>query len=109
MINITKAVVVLHNFLMAKRCPEDTHNYCPLKYTDHESAAGQQTGEWRRGQNINEGMVSIPRTGSNNYSKSANDTGDDFKEYFNSQQGAVNWHMDMVTRTLHAFDTQFQL
>lgn len=44
-INITKAVVVLHNFLMATRSPEDTHNYCPLNYTDHESAAGQQTGE----------------------------------------------------------------
>ena len=61
-INITKAVVVLHNFLMATRSPEDTHSYCPLNYTDHESAAGQQSGEWRRGGNINEGVVPIPQT-----------------------------------------------
>jgi hypothetical protein len=47
--------------------------------------------------------------GSNNYSKSAKDARDDFKEYFNSQQGAVSWQMDMVTRTLHAFDKQIQL
>ncbi|CAB3993019.1 Hypothetical predicted protein [Paramuricea clavata] len=103
-INITKAVVVLHNFLMATRSPEDTHSYCPLNYTDHESAAGQQSGEWRRGENINEGIVPIPQTGSNNYSKSAKNVRDDFKEYFNSKQGAVSWQMDMVTRTLNTFD-----
>ena len=69
----------------------------------------QLVSKLESGENINEGMVSIPRTGSNNYSKSAKDTRDDFKELFNSQQGAVNWLMDMVTRTLHAFDEQFQL
>ena len=69
----------------------------------------QLVSKLESGENINEGMVSIPRTGSNNYSKSAKDTRDDFKEHFNSQQGAVNWLMDMVTRTLHAFDEQFQL
>ena len=49
--------------------------------------------EWRRDENVNEGMVSIPQTGSNCYSKSAKDTRDDFKEYFSSQQGAVKWQM----------------
>lgn len=94
---------------MATRSPEDTHSYCPLNYTDHESAAGQQAGEWRRGGNISEGVVPIPQTGSNNYSKSAKNARDDFKEYFSSQQGAGSWQMDMVTRTLHTFDKQFQL
>ena len=91
---------------MATRSPEDTHSYCPLNYTDYKSAAGQQTGEWR-GESINEGMVPIPQTGSNNYSKSVKNVCDDFKEYFSSQQGAISWQMDIVTRTLHTFDKQF--
>ena len=46
-IKITNAVVALHNFLMATRSPEDIHSYCPVNYTDKESAAGQQSGEER--------------------------------------------------------------
>ena len=67
------------------RSLEDTHIYCPLSYTDQESSAGQQAEEWRE---ENEGMVSISHISSNNYSKSAKIARDDYKEYFNSQQGA---------------------
>ena len=49
----------------------------------------------------------IPWTGSNNYSKSAKDVRDDFKEYLNSQQGAVSWQIDMVIRSLHTLTKSF--
>ena len=59
-INITKAVVVLSNFLMATRSPEDTHSYSSLNYTDYESAARRQTREGRRRENTS-------NTGLNNW------------------------------------------
>ena len=43
-IEVTKAVVILHNFLMT-----DWHNnvYCPSNFVDHERNGVFQPGEWR--------------------------------------------------------------
>ena len=42
--------------------------------------------------------------GSNNSSKSAQQVRDDYKEYFNSPEGAVSWQIDAVTLTTDPFD-----
>lgn len=110
-VQITKAVVVLHNFLMASRSPQDSHNYCHVNYIDEESAAGHQSGQRRSDATVNEWLVSMPTNGSNNYSRSAKEVRDDFKDYFNSPQGAIKlltgrWTLSVVHQIHTMIDEQ---
>ena len=57
---------------------------------------GTTPGEWRRHAHA-EGLVPIGHTGSNNYSKTAKQVRDDFKNYFMSD-GQVDWQWATVTR-----------
>ena len=48
-INVTKAAVALHNFLMCGREFEpERFRYCPSGFVDHETPEGIQEGRWRR-------------------------------------------------------------
>ena len=93
---ITKAVVALHNFLMKLNEGTSSYSYCPASYVDLENAVGTTPGEWRRHAHA-EGLVPIGRTSSNNYSKTAKQVRDDFKNYFMSD-GQVDWQWATVTR-----------
>ena len=99
-IEVTKAVVILHTFLMT-----DWHNnlYCPSNFVDHERNGVFQPGEWREelGNNAFERMQNM---GSNNYSRLAKVGRDRFKEYFTSQEGSVPWQYAMITSTNNSFD-----
>ena len=77
-VDITKAIVVLHNFLLNEK-----------EYL-HENI----------NQNVNTSLTNITKSGSNNYSKNAKQVRDDFKEYFNSFSGEVAWQNELVTRTV---------
>ena len=93
---ITKAVVVLHNFLMHHRLDNEPYSYCPPNYVDQEGPAGITAGAWRENTTENGAMQPINNIGSNNYSKSAKETRNMFMDYFNSNEGAVAWQLDMV-------------
>ena len=92
---ITKAVVALHNFLMKLNKGTSSYGYCPASYVDLENAVGTTPGERRHAHA--EVLVPIGRTGSNNYSKTAKQGRDDFKNYFMSD-GQVDWQWATVTR-----------
>ena len=47
----------------------------------------------------NSAFISITQAGSNNYTRDAKQTWEDFVEYFNSHEGSVPWQYRMVTRT----------
>ena len=94
---ITKAIVCLHNYLMADKTFAGK-TYFPDTFVDQEVNFKLVKGEWRK-EHISTGMQSIHNTGSHNFSREAKDLRDDFKEHFNSDFGSVPWQMGMVTRT----------
>ena len=96
-VQITKAAVALHNFLICTRSPGEIHSYCPSNLIDQESSSGLIPGEWR--QEVTEGMLPLRRTSSNNYSNDARIVRNDFKNYFLSPEGSVSWQVEAVTRT----------
>ena len=98
---VTKAVVVLHNFLMTGRNFEN--HYCPIDYVDQEENGHIREGSWRREHN-NYGLQDIRQMGSNNYARDAKEVRDNFCEYFNSEQGSVPWQTAMVNQTSDNFD-----
>ena len=101
---ITKAVVVLHNFLMHHRHENEPYSYCPQTYVDQESPTGVTSGAWREDITENGAMQPINNITSNNHSKSATETRNLFMQYCNSDEGAVHWQLDMVRRTSNNYD-----
>ena len=100
---ITKAVVALHNFLMASNS-SNGYSYCPTNFIDQDSPSGLAVGGWRNDENDIMGLQPIGRIGSNNYSRDAASVRQGFKEYFNSD-GAVEWQWELVNRTVHPYDS----
>ena len=94
---ITKAVVLLHNYLM-----KNESNYCPPGYADADTPFGTRSGEWRGEFQNYTGMVSI---GSNNFTRSADKVREGFCTYFDSDEGSVHWQWDMVNRTADSSDS----
>ena len=80
---ITKAVVVLHNFLMYENESND-ENYCPPTYVDQDGPDGLQPGKWRSNQQTINGLVPVHGKASNNYSVDAGIVRDKYKQYFNN-------------------------
>ena len=105
-INVTKAAVALHNFLMCGREFEpERFRYCPSGFVDHETPEGIQEGRWRRETETYEGLSPMRRqVGSNNYTRNARSRCDTFPDFFSSQQGQVPWQYEMVTSTQNSFD-----
>ena len=102
-VEITKAVVILHNFLMRGRT-ESRNKYFPAGYADEETSQGVRPGGWRAEED-NSGMIDISQLGSANYSKDAKQVRDDFRDYFFSE-GSLAWQIDMVNSTQCNFDEQ---
>ena len=95
-ISVTKAVVILHNFLM-KTNENNGYKYCPKTFLDHDGPTGFVEGEWRRDVNDFQGLKPIKKVGSNNYGKQAASVRNEFKDYFN-KEGAVEWQWNLVNR-----------
>ena len=90
-VNVTKAVVVLHNYLMAGRSFMEGSKYCPIGFGDSDDPTGTKMGEWRELARRDQGMTPFTRVGSNNYSRSAKHAREDFGDYFMSISGQVPW------------------
>jgi hypothetical protein len=108
-VNITKAVVVLHNYLMNGKTFESTSKYCPAGFTDTEGPGGTQLeGEWRSVVQRDQGLKPLTRAGSNNYSRSAKLVREDFSNYFLSSVDQVPWQWAAAHSTEDAFNINKQ-
>ena len=95
-VNITKAVIALHNYLMAgKKFHTDNSRYCPSGYTDTDT----RLGDWRDHISDTDALQPLNRAGSNNYSRDAKQIRERYRDYFASSAGQIDWQWDMVTRT----------
>ena len=103
-VNITKALVALHNYLMAGREYGAPSRYCPRGFVDSESPTGAHLrGEWRSLVENDQGMQPLRRAGSNNYARAAKCVREDFSEYFMSGVGQVPWQW----RSAHISENAF--
>ena len=91
---ITKAVVVLHNYLMRHES-----KYCPSGFADLYTPSGWRDGDWRNDAQNHQGLVNISAQGSNSFTRSANAVRESFCDFFNSDIGAVPWQNELVFRT----------
>ena len=89
---------------MRNRLPDDSYSYCPFNYIDEQSLNGVTAGQWRNDASPNTSLYPIAKVGSNNYSKYAKTTRDNFKKYFNSPEGEISWQWEMVRRFTIPFD-----
>ena len=97
--HITKAAVILHNFLMRRK---ERGTYCPPDYVDQ--AQGTLPGRWRVEASGVQGLTVLGIQGSNNFSRIAKEVRNDFKDLFNSPQGEVSWQNHVVQSTSDPFD-----
>ena len=91
----TKAVVVLHNFLMSIKNRTPSYDYCPLEFTDNDSPTRMRLGTWRRENENSQGFQPSGCSISSNNSENAKKTSEEFTEYFNNE-GAVEWQWQRV-------------
>ena len=106
-INITKAAVALHNYLMnGRKFEADRFMYCPIGFVDADSSNGNmRNGLLRQEIQGYEGLAPMRRQlGSNNYTREAKSTREMFQDFFNSPHGQVPWQYQMVTSTQNTFD-----
>lgn len=99
----TKAIIVLHNYLMAEKSFSN-NAYCPQDFVDLEHNGNIREGAWCQENNCNSGFQDVRSMGSNNYSMAAKVIRDNFRDYFISNAGAVPWQNDMVLATENTFD-----
>lgn len=87
--NIVKATVCLHNWLRKADFRCSLHQYITPEMVDRDAGNGQIIeGSWR--QDEFGAIRSIPRTGSNNYSRFVNNIREEFCKYFNNE-GKLPW------------------
>lgn len=94
---ITKACVVLHNFLQSdeESLPESQRRYCPTGLVDQEKPGGQiLPGAWRKSTDLQ----SVRRLGSNNSTRKAQSNRDLLCSFFNSPVGSIPFQMEMVLK-----------
>ena len=104
--NVVKASVALHNFLINIQHSDDIYCYCPVDYVDQEGPLGIRAGHWRREIREGNGLIRLQRNecGSNNFSNNAKQVRENFREYFNSPEGAVSWQDEIVSASINPFD-----
>ena len=102
---MVKATIALHNYLLVNQS-NVTCNYCPYNYIDQEGPNGIHPGHWREEVKDIGGVKQLPfnMRGSNNYSKEAKQVRDDFRAYFNSEEGSVEWQNDITNATINPLD-----
>ena len=101
---ICKATLALHNFLMKMETSTDNYTYCPVDFVDREDKAVKIPGQWRSEATDIQGLVPVMSQGSNNFTRNVKIVRDDFKLYFNSRDGAVEWQRDHVESASNPFD-----
>lgn len=95
-ISMTKACVVLHNYLTKTDISNPRMSkYIPDQYADYDSNEIVVPGEWRREATT---LLNIGPVGSNNYTQEASRVRDAFKAYFLSPEGKVQWQDSVVNR-----------
>ena len=100
-------MLALHNFLLKSQSSTDNHYaYCSVDLVDRESRNGRQAGQWRSKSNT-DGLVPLVTQGSHNYTRHAKDVRENFKNYFNSEVGAVSWQKEHVSSTTNPFDEAY--
>ena len=97
----TKAIVALHNYLMA-----DHKFYFPPSFGDLSIGGTVRPGDWRNDVSCQNGLRNLSKIGSNNYTNDAKTVRDNFCRYFSSDVGAVPWQFYAVNNTLVDFDRQ---
>ena len=105
-IQVTKAVIALHNYLMAGRSFSHSTKYCPAGFVDNDTENGRELGEWRKVTQSDEGLRDVSNAGSNNYSRDAKLVREDFKNYFMSPKGQVRWQWNAVHATVDCFQNE---
>ena len=81
---MTKADVILHNFLMRK----STRNmHCPADYVDQETSQGLSPGSWPNEATEIQELINLRAQGSNNSTRAQKEVQNDSKDYFNSEHG----------------------
>ena len=103
-VNVTKAVVVLNNYLMPGRSFTESSKYCPIGFVDSDVPTGTQMGEWRELACGDLGIRPITRVGSNKYSRSAKHVHEDFGDYFMSIPRQVPWQWYSTYSAEDAFE-----
>ena len=91
---ICLATVSLHNFLRV----HEASSYCPPGFIDNDEEESVANGSWREEGEAG-AILSLGKAGSNNYSRTAADIRDIYKNYFTSQEGRVSWQTAYVRRT----------
>ena len=101
---VTKAIVVLHNYLMKRTDHSNNFPYYQKELVDRETNDGEIiAGTWRT--NVyNHALTDISNLGSNNYSVLAKEVRNNFKIYFNSCASSLPWQLDHVQSTEDYFD-----
>ncbi|CAB4045604.1 Hypothetical predicted protein [Paramuricea clavata] len=108
-VNITKGMVALHNYLMSEKTFGSASKYCPAGCIDTEGPGGTQLeGEWRSVVQRDQGLRHLTRAGSNNYSQSVKLVREDFSNYFLSSAGQVPWQWVATHSAEDAFDINKQ-
>ena len=96
-IYITKAAVILHNFVMRKSARS---MYCPPDYVDQETSQGVSPGGWHNKTTEIQVLVDLKAQGSSNSTRAAKEVQNDFKDYFNSEYGKLSWQSEIVQSTM---------
>ena len=107
-ISIVKATVALHNLLMKSKSQQENFLYCPDDFVDQEGINGAQIpGRWRNQSAAPQRLIPINSQGSNNFTRNAKLVRNNFKEYFSSMEGAVEWQDQIINSTSNAFDEEY--
>lgn len=97
---VTKATVLLHNFLRKTDTDDNSTRktmYIPPGYLDRDDHEGNVVpGDWRFEEESS--FLNLLHQGSNNYTDSASFKREKFSKYFVSSQGALPWQDKIVHR-----------
>ena len=102
---VAKACVTLHNYLLQT----DNACYVPSGFVDSVSESGDVIpGSWRSDtQNDLGGLQSLTGIRSNNYTNNAKEIRENFKTYFNSSEGSIDWQLNHVRSTGKSITSNF--
>ena len=91
---VAKASLALHNYLRLT----DNAKYIPSGFVDSEDETGNIIpGDWRSiVHDDDSGLSDLRRITGNRYTFEAGKTRNDFKEYFNSSVGSVEWQLNYI-------------
>ena len=99
--HITKAAVILHNFLKKRK---ERGTYCPPDYVYQEAVQRTLPGRWLVEANEVQGLTGLGKQGSNNFTRITKEVCNDFKNLFNSPQGEVSLQNDVAQSTSDPLD-----